>query len=130
MAITYTKQTIIDGTKRTIVKITLESSAAADDTKAILFNASDYTPAVTSNALESITYELNGFSADLYWDADTDIPLISLEQDHAEHLCFEKFGGLVNNSAAANRTGDILITTHGTAANDMGYIILTIRKKS
>lgn len=41
-------------------------------------------------------------------DATTDVTLLTLH-GHSETLCFEDFGGLVNN-AGAGKTGDIVVT--------------------
>lgn len=47
-------------------------------------------------------------STTLVGDATTDVTLLTLH-GHSETLCFDEFGGLVNN-AGAGKTGDIIVT--------------------
>ncbi len=49
-------------------------------------------------------------------DATADLTLVTLH-GHSETLCFEDFGGLVNN-AGAGKTGDIIVTK-GDAATTL-----------
>jgi len=121
-----TIQKIVDGRKITALKATI--SIAADITKQILFNASDFLTGSLDNKIVEIEYQLNGFSAELFWNADTDIPIMSLAETVPFKHYFWDIGGLVNNSGA-NRTGDILISTSGAAAGDNGHITLYILER-
>jgi hypothetical protein len=132
MAHAVTTQTLIDGSRNTIIKVNIKGDGitAAELTNYVIFDASAYVTASTSNKLCRIQYCLNGFSAELHWDATTDVPLISLASDHPQdHNFFNDymgFAGLVNN-AGDGVTGDILITTNGLASstND-GFIVFYI----
>lgn len=131
MAHTITKQTIVDGHYRnTVVKINIKGDgASAEFNKQILFDASDYATGSTDNKLMQIQYFLNGFTAELFWDATTDVPLISLNKDIDRKEKFWRVGGIVNNGAAG-RTGDILISTSGlNASTKDGYILLYIKER-
>jgi hypothetical protein len=128
MAHTITTQKLFDGRKFTQVKINIkgDSGTATELSNAIIFDASAYSTASTSNKLMEIQYCLNGFSAELFWDANTDVPLISLEKDKSFRAKYWKLGGLYNN-AGTGKTGDILITTTGLASSTKdGYIILYV----
>ena len=126
MAGTITIQTIIDGSRNTVIKATIGGDA--DITKGVLFNASAYVGANTNNKLMKIEFGLDGFDARLLWDADTDVDLIALPENYLETQCYKFFGGIPNNGGTG-RTGDILITTTGLTAGDDGHIILYIKKK-
>lgn len=122
-----TTQVIVDGKRNSIIKVFI--TGIADISKGVLYDASAYTPAVTENKLREIAYQLNGFSATLYWDATIDVPLITLDQDLQEEVDYFRYGGGLVNNGGAGRTGDILITTKGLVAGKEGYIILYINKR-
>jgi hypothetical protein len=125
MAHAIVEQKIVDGDKITVVKYTIKGDGASGElSDAVLFDASSFKTGSISNKLMEIEYCLNGFSAELKWDATTDVALISLAKDRQEKACFWNVGGLVNNGAAG-RTGDILISTLGLATKTYdGYILL------
>lgn len=131
MAHTVTTQTIVDGSRNKIIKINIkgDSGTATELVKAVIYDSSAYVGDTTENKLMEVEYGLNGFSAELFWDATADIPLVSLVKDFADYQKFWKEGGIPNNGAAG-RTGDILITTTGLASstND-GYIKLYIKQR-
>ena len=78
--------------------------------------------------LLKVKSSLVGFSAILSWDADTDVPIISVP-DYEFEQDFECFGGLYNNSGTGS-TGDIMITTFGLSGTSQeGHIILELQKK-
>lgn len=124
---TITVQKIIDGSKITVLKATI--AIAADETKAILFNASDFITNSPDNKIVEIEYQLNGFSAELFWDAATDIPIMSLAATVPFKHDFWDIGGLINNAASTGKTGDILISTTGAAAGSNGHITLYLMQR-
>ena len=131
MAHTVESQTIIDGSKNLVVKIHIHGDGASGDLSAqTLVDASAFTPAYTNCHLLGVHSTLNGFTAELLWDATTDVHAISLP-DYQFNLNGEQlgwFGGIPNN-AGTGRTGDINITTFGlSAATDHGTIILELQK--
>lgn len=129
MANTITKQTIIDGSKYLYVNIHIHGDGSGEESATTLIDASTYTPAFTNCTLMGIHSTLNGFTAELLWDATTDVHLISIP-DYQFNLNGEQIGwgaGIPNN-AGAGKTGDINITTVGLGANDHGSIILELRK--
>jgi hypothetical protein len=130
MAHAVTTQVLLDGPRQTIIKVTIKGDGASGElSKAVVFDASAYDPEATSNALMDITYCLNSFSGELFWDATTDVAMMSLATDHPHHECFFQEGGLVNN-AGTGVTGDILLSTVGLAATTTdGYIIFHIKKR-
>ena len=131
MANTIELQTIVDGPRHLVVKVHIHGEAAgSDESETVLIDASTYTPAFTSCTLIGIHSSLVGFTAELLWDATTNISLIDLP-DYEYNLNGHQIGWFsgIPNNAAAGKTGDILITTTGmTTAADHGTIILELRK--
>lgn len=128
MANTITEQTIVDGDRVTVIKYYIDADTAAEYTDEVLYDASASASAFTNNALRSIIYQLDGFSAKLSWDATTNVDIMTLDQDLQEEVNFAEFGGIVNN-AGTGRTGDILLTTTGLGVGDKGYIILHLHQR-
>jgi len=132
MAHVITTQKIVDGDKITVVKYNIKGDAgtAAELVDATLFDASAFKTGSVYNKIMEIEYCLNGFSAELFWDATSAVPIMSLAKDRPTKSEFWDIGGLVNNGAAANVTGDINITTKGliSSTND-GYIIFYILER-
>ncbi|MFA5030685.1 MAG: hypothetical protein WC495_03790 [Patescibacteria group bacterium] len=127
MAHTVTTQQIHYGNKFVVIKVNIKGDAtdASELTKAVLFDASTY-GSKTKEKLFNISYSLNEFSAELFWDAATDVALISLAKSRPYHMCYVELGGLRNNSGTG-RTGDILISTLGLASTARdGHIVLRI----
>jgi len=128
MANTVEVQTLVDGPRKLIVHVHLDSDGVSGELSAqLLIDASTYTPAFTSCYIESIKSNLVGFSAELLWDATTDKHAYQMP-DYEQVQDFREMGGIPNN-AGAGKTGDINITTTGfTAAGDSGHIVLTLVK--
>jgi hypothetical protein len=128
MAHTITPQTLESGNKFVVVKYTIagDSKTATELVNAVLFDASSFANK-TKNKLYDISYDLNGFSAELLWDASAPVKMISLAKDHPNRDAYITVeGGLINN-AGTGRTGDILITTTGLASSsNVGHIILRV----
>ena len=76
----------------------------------------------------AVQASFTGFSGTLLWDANTDVKATQVDGDKDVHLKWWKSGGLVNN-AGTSVTGDILITTVGLGAGDIGEITLFLKKK-
>lgn len=132
MAHTITTQVLEDGTRNTCIKVNIKGDnlTVTELVDVVIFDASAYKTASIENKLMFIQFCLNGFSAELFWDATANVPLINLEQDISEEMDYKHCGGLINN-AAAGKTGDILITTNGLASSVKdGYIVFHIKERS
>jgi hypothetical protein len=91
MANAIASQTIEDGERNTVVKWTIVGDGSGEETKTVIFDASTYHTASTDNKLWKIYWATSGASAILYWDATTDVPLLTLPADHPYHFHFEDF---------------------------------------
>lgn len=131
MANTVTSQTLLDGSKRSVIKWYLASDGASGElTDQVIFDASAMTPATTDSTIERIRGYLVGFSGLVEFDATADVAALVLPTDDQFDFDFtnEVTNGLPNN-AGDGKTGDILLTTTGfTAATDIGWIEITVRK--
>jgi hypothetical protein len=131
MANTITSQTLEDGLRNSIVKITITSDGSGEITKGIIYDASAFQNDNQNNKLMRITYHLNGFSGILYWDATTDVQIMNLSANYPDDTNYEYTGGLINN-AGTGKTGDILLSTNGLASapvGSTGEIVLYVKKK-
>lgn len=125
---TITTQVLVDGDRVTRIKYFITGDGSGEETNTVLYDASTSANQSTNNALRGITYQLNGFSARLDWDATANVKLITLDSDLQEVVDYSEFGGIINN-ATTGRTGDILITTTGLGAADEGYIVLSLNQR-
>lgn len=127
MAHTLTTQILEQGMKFVVIKVNIKGDGASGElAKEILFDASAYSLKI-KNKLCDISYVLNGFSAELFWDATTDVPLLSLAKDFHFKECFIREMGGLRNNAGDGVTGDILISTLGLATKTYdGDIILRV----
>lgn len=131
MAHAIITEKIVDGRKLTALKVTIkgDSGTAAELIGAIIFNASDFLTNSADNKLMEIDYDLNGFSAELFWYASSSVPLISLAKDHPHHHEWWDIGGLVNNGGSG-RNGDITITSTGLGSSTKdGFITFYLMQR-
>lgn len=134
MAIAATEQVLADGPRNLVVKYTF-AGTSGDAAAVILVNASDFVDkdgiALGANAftLMNIQASLVGFSAQLLWEAGTDINLVTIPDGQPINQDFSKFGGIKDNSTTTS-TGDVVITTTGftAAAGEGGHIYLWFKK--
>lgn len=81
----------------------------------------------TSPTLIRMQGAISGASAQLLWDATTDVFCWQLPSDHFFKFDFSKYGGIRNN-ASTGKTGDLLITTSGLGTGDSGTILFEFIK--
>lgn len=128
MANTIDIQLIQDGTRDTIIKVDILGDGSGDESGTVIFDASTYLNTTVEKKLWRYEYALQGFVADLDWDATAPAPLATLVENHHEEVLWEWFGGY-SNAYFAGRTGDILLTTVGLGAGDRGHIILYVKHR-
>jgi len=133
MANTVTSQTLVDGSQRTVLKWYFASDGASGElTNQVIFDASAVSPATANCVIERIRGYQIGFTSLISFDATADVPVMALPTDDSFDYDFRSGGVPYNgipNNGAAGRTGDILFSTTGfTAAGDIGWIEITVRK--
>lgn len=124
MADTVSSQTLIDGPKNCVVKLT-NTSDGTGEAAVLKVDVSALSGAPARVRIKRIHYSVAGMVVRLLWDATTDVTIVDLQGDG--RLCAEAFGGLSNN-AGAGVTGDILLTTVGHTVGDSYSIILEMVK--
>jgi hypothetical protein len=124
MADAVTSQTVIDGAKNTVIKLT-NLSDGTGEAAVLKVDVSGLNGAPTSVKINKIHYSVTGMVATLLWDASTDVRIIDLAGDGC--FDFTSFGGLPNNGGSGV-TGDILLTTTGHTSGDNYSIVLELAK--
>ncbi|KKN77960.1 hypothetical protein LCGC14_0355250 [marine sediment metagenome] len=125
---TITSQTINDGERNLIVKVKITGDGSGDESDTILVNVSEFAGSFTEVSILRVLPTLNGFSATLSWDADTNVKAMDLLDGDPTPICYKAFGGLIND-AGNGKTGDILLTTLSLNSGDEGTIVLEMKKR-
>ena len=130
MADAVNSQTLFDGDSQAVMKFnnvsdgTGESAVLKVDVSALKANFEG--KACTGVAIRKITAMLHGMSVNILWDADTDVSAVILAPGMYT-LNFDDTA-ILGNNAGTGKTGDIMFTTVGAAANDTYSIILEMIK--
>jgi len=117
-------QTIIDGARNAVVKITSVSDGTGESAVTKV-DVSALQNAPAKVRIKRIHYNVQGMVARLLWDADADVTIVDLAGDGV--FDFSAFGGLPNN-AGAGVTGDIKLTTVGHTNGDSYTVVLELEK--
>jgi len=136
MADAVTSQTLSDGDRIAVVKLTNisdgtgESSVAKVDISGFATNMHGETPARAT--IEQIWYDIGGMRVALEWNATSNVVAAVLGGSAAAgnvngHMDFRSFGG-IKNTEASGVNGDIDLTTHGHTAHDHYTVVLQLRK--
>ena len=127
MANSFLKQTILDGNRNTVIKLTgvLDTS---DLGQTIAVDLSTLSPLPAAVCIEHIDYSISDqLEVQLLWDATT--PVVILPVAGRGRMSYWNFGGLQNN-AGAGKTGNILIKTTGWASGTQVFsIVLELAKQ-
>jgi len=126
MADAVTSQTIFDGKKKTIIKLT-NISDGTGEAAVLKVDVSGLSPAASKVRINKVWYMTEGMAVRLLWDATADVVALLLPQNTSDTLDFESIGGIQNNGGAGV-TGDLLLTTVGHTAGDTYCIILELVK--
>ena len=130
MADAVNSQTLFDGDSQAVMKFnnvsdgTGESAVLKVDVSALKANYQG--KECTGVAIRKITAMISGMSVNVLWDATTDVSAVVLAPGMYT-LNFDDTA-ILGNNAGTGKTGDILFTTVGAAANDTYSIILEMIK--
>lgn len=131
MANTLLINTILDGTRNTIIRADITGDGSGEIGGWVLYNPPDYDNKTKTQRICKIQYNLIGFSASIWWErsAVPPSPLIAqLESDYYGLQEYEEFGNL-SNAHVLGITGKIFLTTKNLSVDDRGYIILHLQHK-
>lgn len=132
MADTVASQTLVDGPKIAVLKLTNvsdgtgESAVTKVDVSALQSSADGDT--CTGVTIERIWWQCIGMKVQILWGASSDLFCIELGENQSGDHDYSIFGGLLNN-AGSGKTGDIKFTTVGASSADTYTVILFLRKK-
>ena len=132
MADAVTTQTIVDGPKYAVLKLTNisdgtgESAVTKVDVSGLAESANGVT--YTGATIQKIWWQCTGMKVSILFDASTDVLAIQLGENQSGHHDYTSFGGLTNN-AGSGKTGDINFTTVGHSSGDTYTVILYLRKE-
>jgi len=131
MADAVATQILFDGERTAIMKFT-NISDGTGESKVLKVDVSALSPSSFSNACDGVTITkvhalTHGLEVDMYWDATTDVFILSVPQNTMYSMDLTQFGGLWNN-AGAGKNGDIQFSTRDASAGDTYTIILEMVK--
>lgn len=131
MADTVASQTLADGPKTAVLKLT-NISDGSGESAVTKVDVSALQPSVdgdtcTGVTIERIWWQCIGMKVQILWDATSDLFCIELGENQSGDHDYTKFGGLTNN-AGSGKTGDLKFTTVGHSSGDTYTVILYLRK--
>jgi len=132
MADTVASQTIDDGPKYAVIKLTNvsdgtgESAVTKVDVSGLASNANGV--ACTGATIQKLWWQCTGMKVSILFDATSDVLAIQLGENQSGYHDYTSFGGLTNN-AGSGKTGDIKFTTVGHSSGDTYTIILYLKKE-
>ena len=132
MADTVASQTIDDGPKYAVIKLTNisdgtgESAVTKVDVSGLASSANGV--ACTGATIQKIWWQCTGMKVSILFDATSDVLAIQLGENQSGYHVYTSFAGLTNN-AGSGKTGDIKFTTVGHSSGDTYTIILYLKKE-
>jgi len=128
MANTVTLTQMVDGSRIFEHRVNITGDASGEETATVFLDYSaNNGPSGGTAVIDKIQSNLEGFTAELLWDASANTQAFVLSENPAVHS-FKHFGGL-QNPKGTGFTGDILFTTIGLGSADKGTIIISGRYK-
>jgi len=129
MANVLTSQTILDGERLAIIKVT--GFVDTTETAVVKIDVSTLNPqgalACTGCILNRVWSQTHGCEIQMLWAATTPLMIITLPQNNNYFMDYSMFGGIPNNSGAG-KTGDISFTTMDVGAGDAYSVVIEVIK--
>ena len=136
MADAVTSQTLADGDKIAVIKLTNisdgtgEASVKKVDVSALAANSAG--AACAHATINQLWYDIGGMRVALEWNATSNVVAAVLGGSAAAgnvsgYMDFRSFGG-IKNTLASGYDGDIDLTTHGHTNHDHYTIVLEVAK--
>ena len=132
MADTVASQTIDDGPRYAVIKLTNvsdgtgESAVTKVDVSGLASNANGV--ACTGATIQKIWWQCTGMKVSILFDATSDVLAIQLGENQSGYHDYTLFGGLTTN-AGSGKTGDIKFPTVNHSSGDTYTIILYLKKE-
>ena len=114
----------LNGSKLFTAKIDVVGDASGEESAAVLIDVANLAGVPASFKIRAIQWSLEGFSAELLWDATTDVHAFSLPSG-SDGIRFSDTGAHLANNSGVGKTGNLLMKTAGLAtAGSRGTIII------
>lgn len=120
-----TTQTILDGSRKVVMKFTNVSDGTGE-AAVTKVDLAALTPIPDGIKISGVRYTCDGMMVQMLWEATADVLAYTLGGEG--EIDFRPVGGLINN-AGTGKTGNILFTTSGHTAGDSYSIILEMDKR-
>jgi hypothetical protein len=106
-----------------IARITVVGDGSGEITGGVVIDPADLTGTPSKFSIETIDFELNGFTANLFWAATAPVLACALP-NYDGFVNFKQAGQALHNNAGAGITGKLTIDTHGLVAGSAGTIVI------
>ncbi len=123
MANTVTTEFPLNEIFNFIALITILGDGSGELVNQAVVNASSLTNSPAKFDIETIDFELNGFTANLMWGATVNTVCCALP-NYDGFINFKQAGQARHNDAGAGITGNLLMNTFGLQAGACGTIII------
>lgn len=123
MANTVTIRKALDGSRYFTTQIDIVGDGSGQESDTVIIDASALAGAPSTFKIRAIQWSLDSFSAELNWDATTNVHAETLPAG-SDGKRYSDTGAHLLNNAGTGVTGDLLITTFGLASGYSGTIII------
>lgn len=123
MANTITTTYKINGSRNFVALIEVQGDGSGDESGTVIIDPASLTGTPSKFKIKKVNWDLDGFSAALFWEAST--PTLALGMPtYGDEMDFFEMGAPLTNNAGAGVTGKLTITTKGLTASGAGTIII------
>lgn len=123
MANTVTLRKALDSSRYFSTTIDIVGDGSGEESDTLVIDSSALFGGPSDFKIRAIQWSLDGFSAELLWDATTNVHAFTLPSG-SDGIRFADTGAHLLNNAGTGKTGDLLITTIGLADGLSGTIII------
>ena len=123
MANTVTTTFPINSSYLFIAKIQIVGDGSGEITAQTVIDPANFIGTVAKFDIETIDFEQNGFTSNLFWDATVPVLAVALP-NYDGFINFKAAGQALHNDAGTGITGKLTITTKGLIAGSAATIII------
>lgn len=123
MANTITTRYRINGSKLFTAEVQILGDGSGEAAAVEIIAPASLTGTPTEFKIRAAQWQFDGFSAELLWDATTDVRAFELGP-YASGLRFADTGAHLTNNAGDGKTGKLMLTTVGLIAGSKGSLII------
>ncbi len=104
-------------------KVKIVGDGSGEITAGVIIDPANLTGVPAKFDIETIDFELNGFTANLFWDATTPVLACALP-NYDGFINFKQSGQALHNDAGTGITGKLTVTTKGLLTGLAGTILI------